>query len=149
MTTYYLCGEISCDAAPDCSDSYDVAMIDRTPIAMLVHAFQGMQVNVVSAKTGDPVIIDDLAMIAADTAMRLEGEADGEYYHSYSEYTGYLWTTSNGAVGGHNLCDEFDGYHQPYGAILISTEPIDLYNLDAMNPIDYAKEWSESHDTSH
>ena len=32
-----------------------------------------------------------------------EGDAKGEYYHRYSDYTGYLWTEENFIVGGHDI----------------------------------------------
>ena len=36
----------------------------------------------------------------------LEGVADCDWGHYYSDYTGYLWTDEACKVGGHNLIDE-------------------------------------------
>lgn len=46
---------------------------------------------------------DTLDEVAADTIAILEGASKSEYYDSYSDLTGYLWTTEEAKVGGHDL----------------------------------------------
>ena len=41
-----------------------------------------------------------------ETVHRLCGKGAADYYHRYSELTGYLWTTANLKVGGHDLLAE-------------------------------------------
>lgn len=41
--------------------------------------------------------------VAADTIAILEGQAKASYYDRYSDLTGYLWTTEEAKVGGHDL----------------------------------------------
>jgi len=53
------------------------------------------------SKTGEwPETLDE---VAADTIAILEGKTKAEYYDRYSDLTGYLWTTEEAVVGGHNL----------------------------------------------
>ncbi len=44
----------------------------------------------------------------------LFGELNAEYSPCYSEATGYLWTTEELNIGGHNLLDELSSYVEKY-----------------------------------
>lgn len=52
------------------------------------------------------------------------GDADGHYYHRYSDYTGYLWTEEEFKVGGHSIPDILHSHMDEY----IHME-IELYRL--------------------
>lgn len=45
----------------------------------------------------------DMEHIDETKIISMMGETTHEYYHSYSEYTGYLWTVENFKIGGHDL----------------------------------------------
>jgi hypothetical protein len=42
------------------------------------------------------------------------GIASAEYYHRYSDYTGYLWTNEGFEVGGHDLYNIISSYRGQY-----------------------------------
>lgn len=45
----------------------------------------------------------DVDHIDETKIVSMMGEVDSEYYHRYSDYTGYLWTEENFVCGGHDL----------------------------------------------
>lgn len=45
----------------------------------------------------------DMEHLDETKIVSMMGEVEHDYYHSYSEYTGYLWTNENFKVGGHDL----------------------------------------------
>lgn len=49
-----------------------------------------------------------------DTIKHLVGALEAEYYHRYSDYTGYLWTEEHLNIGGHNLLSEIRSYKGKY-----------------------------------
>ena len=49
----------------------------------------------------------------------LYGMADVEYSHSYSEYTGYLWTNEEFTIGGHDLIEELYDHLGKYAILEI------------------------------
>lgn len=51
--------------------------------------------------TGDTPI--DLDHIDETKIVSMMGEVDSEYYHRYSDYTGYLWTVEGFKCGGHDI----------------------------------------------
>lgn len=51
--------------------------------------------------TGDTPI--DLDHIDETKIVSMMGEVDSEYYHRYSDYTGYLWTEEEFKCGGHDI----------------------------------------------
>jgi hypothetical protein len=51
--------------------------------------------------TGDTPI--DIDHIDETKIVSMMGEVESEYYHSYSDYTGYLWTTEEFTCGGHDI----------------------------------------------
>lgn len=42
------------------------------------------------------------------------GEAEAEYSHRYSDYTGYLWTNEEFKVGGHSIPDILSSHKGEY-----------------------------------
>lgn len=51
--------------------------------------------------TGDTPI--DMDHIDETKIVSMEGITESEYYHRYSDYTGYLWTEEEFKCGGHDL----------------------------------------------
>jgi hypothetical protein len=51
--------------------------------------------------TGDTPI--DIDHIDETKIVSMMGEVDSEYYHTYSDYTGYLWTNEGFTCGGHDI----------------------------------------------
>lgn len=51
--------------------------------------------------TGDTPI--DIDYIDETKIVSMMGEVESEYYHSYSDYTGYLWTDEKFTCGGHDI----------------------------------------------
>jgi hypothetical protein len=51
--------------------------------------------------TGDTPI--DMDHIDETKIVSMMGEIDAEYYHRYSDYTGYLWTVEGFKCGGHDI----------------------------------------------
>lgn len=45
----------------------------------------------------------DMEHIDETKIVSMMGETEHEYYHKYSEYTGYLWTVEEFTIGGHDL----------------------------------------------
>lgn len=45
----------------------------------------------------------DIEHIEETKIVSMMGEVEHEYYHTYSDYTGYLWTNEDFIVGGHDL----------------------------------------------
>jgi len=45
---------------------------------------------------------------------QLYGEVDADYHMSYSELTGYLWTTEELEIGGHDLLEELKSHIGKY-----------------------------------
>ena len=54
----------------------------------------------------------DKAMI--EFQEELEGIAECDYGHAYSEYTGYLWTDEDVMIGGHDLLNELRSHIGKY-----------------------------------
>lgn len=48
------------------------------------------------------------AVLIEGLIQTLYGDAEAEYEHAYSEYTGYLWTDENIKIGGHDLLSELE-----------------------------------------
>ncbi len=70
--------------------------------------------------TGDTPI--DLDHLDETKIVSMEGLVDSEYYHRYSDYTGYLWTEEDFKCGGHDLIKILSSHKGEY----IHLE-IDLY----------------------
>ena len=51
--------------------------------------------------TGDTPI--DVDHIYETKIVSMMGEVESEYYHAYSDYTGYLWTDEKFTCGGHDI----------------------------------------------
>lgn len=47
----------------------------------------------------------DMNHIDETKIVSMMGEVDSKYYHRYSDYTGYLWTTEGFKCGGHDIPD--------------------------------------------
>lgn len=57
--------------------------------------------------TGDTPI--DIDHIDETKIVSMEGITESEYYHRYSDYTGYLWTEEEFKCGGHDLLKILEG----------------------------------------
>lgn len=57
--------------------------------------------------TGDTPI--DMDHIDETKIVSMEGITESEYYHRYSDYTGYLWTEEEFKCGGHDLLKILEG----------------------------------------
>lgn len=55
----------------------------------------------ISMLTGDTPI--DMDHIDETKIVSMMGEVESDYYHTYSDYTGYLWTTEKFNCGGHDI----------------------------------------------
>ena len=67
----------------------------------------------------------DLEHLDETKIISMEGIVDSEYYHRYSDYTGYLWTDENFKCGGHDLIEILHSHKGEY----IHLE-IDLYTKE-------------------
>jgi len=68
---------------------------------------------------------DTLENIQDNFIKSLHGDSVAEYYPVYSEMTGYLWTTENLKIGGHNLLQELETYHGKYLYLLVDIEDVE------------------------
>jgi hypothetical protein len=56
----------------------------------------------------------DPAEIEENLIKSYYGLIEAEYYHQYSEVTGYLWTDETFKIGGHDICEILESYEGQY-----------------------------------
>lgn len=62
--------------------------------------------------TGDTPI--DVEHIDETKIVSMEGDVDSCYYHTYSDYTGYLWTEEGFKCGGHDIPEILKSHMNEY-----------------------------------
>lgn len=62
--------------------------------------------------TGDTLI--DIDHIDETKVVSMEGVVESEYYHRYSDCTGYLWTTEEFKAGGHDILQILESHIDEY-----------------------------------
>lgn len=56
----------------------------------------------------------DMDHIEDTKIVSMMGEVEHEYYHEYSDYTGYLWTNEKFKCGGHDLIEILNSHRGEY-----------------------------------
>lgn len=79
---------------------YELASYGRRTVSVSYHITDG------------PLNADQLTelLIAKLSGVSLAGDHDIEYFHRYSDLTGYLWTNEKLQIGGHDLIKELSTY---------------------------------------
>lgn len=77
------------------------------PLTLLLEDIKGKRVSVRYWVSDRPCTPDD-AM--AQFVGQLDGVADVSWCVAYSEITGYLWTTQDLNIGGHDLLEEIESH---------------------------------------
>ena len=78
-------------------------VVDSFPFTKEMENKCGWRNNYASIQmlTGDTPI--DIQHIDETKIVSIEGDVESVYYHVYSDYTGYLWTTEGFKCGGHDI----------------------------------------------
>ena len=97
--------------------------LGKEPLAEELESFHNKNVYVCYAFDDNKITPNRLCELAILSA---EGLVSAELHASYSEITGFLWLNEKGEVGGHDLIEIFGQHEDEFGALVISTEPIDL-----------------------
>lgn len=56
----------------------------------------------------------DMEHIDETKLVSMEGDVESEYYHRYSDYTGYLWTEEEFKCGGHDIPKILSAHRDEY-----------------------------------
>ena len=82
---------------------YMDTVVDSFPFTKAMEDKCGWRDKYVSIQmlTGNTPI--DIDHIDETKIVSMMGEVDSEYYHTYSDYTGYLWTNEGFTCGGHDI----------------------------------------------
>lgn len=96
---------------------------DMCGLATSLKGYNGKQVNCAYMFSNKPLerkdLLDSQILCAA-------GVAEADFYHHYSEMTGYLWTDEEGKIGGHDLLEIFRQHIGDYCYLIVSVYPIEL-----------------------
>ena len=85
------------------SGEYIDTVVDSFPFTKAMEDKCGWRNKYASIQmlTGDTPI--DINHIDETKIISMMGEVESEYYHCYSDYTGYLWTDEEFKCGGHDI----------------------------------------------
>ena len=102
-------------------DDYDALLIDGEPLAQTFeeNSITRKPVTVCYYICETEKTLEEAKEAYLKMVMGLEGEAEAEYSHAYSEVTGYLWTDEELKIGGHDLCEELKSYEGKYLILLV------------------------------
>lgn len=114
MNTIIYEGFLSIGQAAGCpgeSNYKDAMLLVDQSIAEELDWMTGKNVSVRYWVTDEKASLEQVQAAHMETVM---GVVDAKFIHYYSEVTGYLYTTENLVIGGHNLLQELESFIGKY-----------------------------------